>query len=132
MCGNRLVQCVTLPCFLLLSPSLSSICSQSASICLFVSVTSTIGRQSALFSAINHSVAAITGTLFSGSADEPHSGRLYCRCRWLSRIHLPPPEQTYDLAAGSLVQGPAKERRALAVTTDTFIGGGHGSWSWLL
>lgn len=69
-CRSRRVQCVTLPCFFPSPPSLSpllSICSKSASICLFVSVTSTIGRQSALFSAINHSVGAITDTLFLGA-----------------------------------------------------------------
>lgn len=116
-------------CYFPLSPPLS-ICSKSASICLFVSATSTIGRQSALFSAINHSVGAITDTLFLGVRRSYTLGDCTAAADGFPGF-ICPPEQTYDLAAGSLVQRPAEEQH-------TFSAAAHICWrrprsrSWLM
>lgn len=98
------------------STPLLSICSKSSSICLFVSVTSTIGRQSALFSTINHSVGAITDTLFLGVQRSYTLGDCTAAADGFPGS-ISPPEQTYDLATGSLVQRPAEDQHTLSAAT---------------
>lgn len=110
------------------SPStpLLSICSKSSSICLFVSVTSTIGRQSALFSAINHSVGAITDTLFLGVRRSYTLGDCTAAADGFPGF-ICPPEQTYDLAAGVTSAEARQRTNTHSQRPHTFVGGGHGA-----